>query len=290
VRRVLVISDRVSISKNGERLKVTRGGRTCSLPVRYVDLIVVFGGVSLSSEVISLLLSSGVPVFFLTRFGRPKGVLTNGLLTSNYSRRLKQYRAHLEKQLAVARFIVGRKIERIEELFRTDLSDLKRELERCTGVDMLMGIEGTASRRMFAEFGTRIERSSLKFGGRSYRPPADGVNALLSLSYTLAYALAYPMTLLMGYDPYLSFLHTKRGGHASFCSDIIEPVRPLITERIVDPIVRGVFTRKDFFKEKGGVYLRKESFPKFLSWFESVKDEITAGVRDTLLALWEVME
>lgn len=288
MRRILVVSERAIIVKRGERIKICRGNREISVPVRYLDLVIVFGGVSLSSEAISLLLKSGVPLFFLTRYGKLRGILSNGLFASNYTRRLKQFRLHTENPLSVARLLIRLKIGVIEREFGLDLSDLRGELERAESNEELMGLEGIASRRMFEKFGSCIRGGDLRFTGRNYRPPADEVNALLSLSYTFTYALAYPLTLLMGYDPYLSFLHTKRGGHASFCSDVIEPVRPLVTRRLSDPVVRRVFKREDFLREKGGVYLRRESFPKFLNWFEGVKDEVVEGIKGSLVALTEV--
>ncbi len=288
MRRILIVSERASIVKRGERIKICRGDRETSVPVRYLDLVIVFGGVSLSSEAISLLLRSGVPLFFLTRYGRLRGVLSNGVFASNYNRRLKQFRVYTEDPLSVARLLVGMKLDAVEKEFGLDLSDLRGEIERVKSHEELMGLEGAASRRMFEKFGAFIKEGDLRFGGRSYRPPTDEVNALLSLAYTLTYAIAYPLTLLMGYDPYLSFLHTKRGGHASFCSDVIEPVRPLVTRRLSDPVVRKVFTRGDFRREKGGVYLQKESLPKFLNWFEGIKEEVVEGIKDTLVTVTEV--
>ncbi len=288
MRRILIVSERASIVRRGERIKICKGSREMSVPVRYLDLVIVFGGVSLSSEAISLLLKSGVPLFFLTRYGRLRGVLSNGVFASNYNRRLKQFRVYTEDPVSVARLLVGMKIEAIEKEFGLDLSDLRGELDRVRSSEEIMGLEGVASRRMFERFGACIKDGDLKFGGRSYRPPVDEVNALLSLAYTLTYAIAYPLTLLMGYDPYLSFLHAKRGGHASFCSDVIEPVRPLVTRRLSDPVVRKVFTKRDFRREKGGVYLQRESLPKFLNWFEGIKEEVVEGIKDTLVAVAEV--
>jgi CRISPR-associated protein Cas1 len=189
----------------------------------------------------------------------------------------------LENRLEVAKFFVLKKLEEIENSFRIDLADERKLLEEVNNIDTVRGVEGIASRKMFEEVKKLLEETDWNFEGRSYRPPADEVNALLSLSYTLVYATALPLVVGLGYDPYISFLHSKRGTHAAFCSDLMEPIRPFITFRLVKELKRGLFKKDDFKKDsRRGYYLTENGLWKFLNWFERTAAEVTEKLSNTL--------
>jgi len=288
-RRFVVVFERADIRKSGERIRFLNGSAGIEKPVRYIEAVIVVGKASFTSEAVNLLLSRNVPVFFLSRFGRIKGLLIPNILSSASASRMKQYENFRENRISIARAIVEGKLGKVEELYGVNLSQLRSELQKADSIDSIMGIEGRVSRLMFERFRKRTEGSALRFGERTYYPPADEVNALLSLSYSLTYALAFPVVVFLGYDPYLSFLHSKRGTHASFCSDIIEPVRPFITKELEYPVTRELFSRKDFRKEGKGVYLRKEAFPKFINWFESIKDKLVQEIKASIALVGESM-
>ncbi len=171
---------------------------------------------------------------------------------SRNNNRLLQYEAFRKRRVEVARFIVSQKLKEIERFFRIDLRGELKALERAKDIDSLMGVEGNASKKMFDRFKENVGGCGFEFYGRSYRPPADPVNALLSLAYTFAYYLAFPIVSFLGYDPYISFLHSKRGTHASFCSDVVEFVRPLLTKHLEDVLLREVFKKEDFKRQGNG--------------------------------------
>ncbi len=289
-RKILILNGNTTVTRKGDRLHCMNSSRSAGFPLRYIDAIVVFGNVSITSQAIDLLMKEGIYVFFLTRFGSLRGVLVNNFVKSNNGLRIKQYESFLNKRTEVAKLIVREKIKNIESIYKIDMHSLLIELEKENTIGELMGIEGNASKRMFREFAKNIKNSGLDFGGRKYNPPPDRVNALLSLSYTLTYCLTLTLVINMGYDPYISFLHTKRGTHASFCSDVIEPVRPLVTKKLEDPIRRKVFTKKDFNKHGSGFYLKKESYEKFLNWFEGIKEDVLSGITKSLVEIGEVLK
>jgi CRISPR-associated protein Cas1 len=259
----------VKISKNGNRLVFERGNNKISILIQNVRGILVFGKVSISSDAINLILREDVPVFFLTKFGKLKGFLIGEILTSNNKNRLKQYELYTTKRVEVAKFLVLKKLEEIERIFLLNLDKEKKLLEKATDLNTIRGIEGNASKKMFGEFKKKLKNEDLEFKGRNYRPPTDEVNALLSFSYTMVHLSTLPITIALGYDPYISFLHTKRGLHASFCSDLMEPIRPLITYELIPLINRKVFKKIDFERDSTkGVFLKETAIEKFLNWFE----------------------
>ena len=287
MRRILVITGYGKILKKGERLEVVSQLGTSGVPIRYLDFVVVMGKVSLSGEAVDLLLKNRIPIFFLSRFGSVKGMLLDGILASNYTQRLAQFEAKHKKELELARYIVLMKIREIEEAFRLDLKDLKERLPKSVSLEEILGVEGEASKRMFSAFRENIKGCGLKFAGRKYRPPSDEVNAVLSLTYTLAYCLALPLVIFIGYDPYISFLHTKRGTHASFCSDVIEPARPFLTKRLEWLLLQRSLGPKDFNRSGKGVYLGRSGVEKLLNWFESIKEELTQRLKETITRIGE---
>jgi CRISPR-associated protein Cas1 len=212
-----------------------------------------------------------------------KGFLMPELVASNYNNRLEQYALFLEDRVGVAKFFVLKKLEEIEGSFGVVLEEEKKLLTEAKDLDAVRGVEGVASRKMFEEVKKLLKGTNWNFEGRSYRPPTDEVNALLSLSYTLVYATALPVVVGLGYDPYISFLHSKRGTHAAFCSDLMEPVRPFITLRLVEELRRGLFKREDFQRDaRRGYYLTEGGLWKFLSWFERNTEEVIGKLSDTL--------
>ncbi len=289
-RRFLVLYRNCKLKKQGERLAIETTGEIKSVPVRYVEAVVVMGKVSVSSDAIKLLLKYDVPVFFSSLWGSVKGSLISHKHMSRNNPRLIQYEAFQHRKLDVARYIVSAKISSIEKLFSCKLTKFKKDLERADSIESIMGVEGAVSRKMFEVFKTNIAGCALEFKGRTYRPPADPVNALLSLSYTFAYFLAFPLVSFLGYDPYLSFLHSKRGTHASFCSDLLEFVRPLITKEVEKVLLLDRFSVEDFRRYGKGYILRREKLNKFLNWFEGVKENVVYELKGSLVSLGEVMK
>jgi len=278
-----IFSNGVKVNKAGKRLVFENKEKRISVLLRGLHAILVFGKASFSGDALNLLLQEEVPVFFLTHFGNLKGFILTEVLRSNYNNRLEQYKLFLTKRLDVAKFFVIKKLEAIERTFFVDLSSEKLQVEEAKDLDTLRGIEGKASVKMFEEVKKDLKETEFSFKGRDYRPPPDEVNALLSLTYTMVYLTALPVVVALGYDPYISFLHSKRGTHASFCSDLMEPVRPFITQNLVFELTKGTFKRRDFQKDtRKGFYLKEESLARFLNWFEGQTERVLEKLSQTL--------
>ena len=272
MRRIFAVISPASLYLSNGRLCVSRFSRKVTVPLKYVDALILIGEWSISSKLINKLLKERIPTFFLSKYGSFKGMLYADFFPSNQRVRLYQYNAYLNRRLEIAKYLLCKKIEGIEKVFNMDLKDYKNNLKKQKDIENLLGIEGFVSSAMFEAFRTRL-KVSFEFQKREYRPPKDEVNALLSLYYTFNYCIALPIVLSSGYDPYISFLHVKRGRHASFCSDILEPLRPYFTFHILEILNNKLFSKEDFVKDGRGVYLKKDSFEKFLNFFEGKKEE-----------------
>jgi CRISPR-associated protein Cas1 len=79
-------------------------------------------------------------------------------------------------------------------------------------LDTLRGFEGEAANLYFGVFDRLIasDDPSLRFRGRSRRPPLDAVNGLLSFLYTLLTHECRSAAETVGLDPAVGFLHRDR--------------------------------------------------------------------------------
>ncbi|HID65996.1 MAG TPA: CRISPR-associated endonuclease Cas1 [Aquificaceae bacterium] len=288
MKRTFVVVSPASLYVSNERLCVSRFSKKVSVPLKHIDSLILMGEWSISSKLINKLLKERIPAFFLSRYGSLKGVLYADFFPSNQRVRLYQYEAYLNRREEVAKFLLRKKIEEIEKVFDLDLQDYKNNLERQKEVESLLGIEGFVSYAMFEAFRQKL-KAPFDFQKREYRPPKDEVNALLSLYYTFNYCLALPVVLSSGYDPYISFIHVKRGKHASLCSDLLEPIRPHLTYHILEAFNNKLFVKEDFEQNGSGVYLKKEAFDKFLNFFERKKEENLKMFSEVLNNFLEVL-
>jgi CRISPR/Cas system-associated endonuclease Cas1 len=147
-------------------------------------------------------------------------------------------------------------------------------IERTEKIDSLRGLEGAGSAAYFGVFGQLIRGSGFGFETRNRRPPLDPVNALLSFGYALLLHDVQSAVNIVGFDPYLGYLHTERYGRPSLALDLMEEFRPLVVDSMVlAAINRRVLVVEDFVTEpiSGAVSLTPEGRKKFLRAYEQRK-------------------
>jgi CRISPR-associated protein Cas1 len=176
--------------------------------------IVIQGGeIHLSGNLLRACEKAGVSIILLP--GRYKGNSVNLFphVMSNIKLRLGQYRAFFDDEirLSLARQAVATKIEAqsfwlSHHQLKHDFSPFLANLQKVYDNANLMGIEGSTSQQYFAKWRTLWD-NAWEFKERNRRPPRDPVNALLSLSYTLAGNSLGQMASTYGLDISLGFLH-----------------------------------------------------------------------------------
>jgi len=119
-----------------------------------------------------------------------------------------------------------------------------------------------------------------EFKKREYRPVKDRVNGLLSFLYTLYYSFLHSVVVSEGFDPYIGFLHIKRGRHLAFVSDMMEEARIYLTKLAVE-ILEEVYP--DGFD---GLYLdyetRKIVLKKFDNFIETYENTLLKEIKEKL--------
>lgn len=78
---------------------------------------------------------------------------------------------------------------------------------------------------------------------------------------------------IVGFDPYIGFLHTDKYGKPSLPLDLVEEFRPVIVDSLVISLInKRIIQVDDFDVELGNVYKLKDgAFKKFLQHYEEKK-------------------
>jgi CRISPR-associated protein Cas1 len=278
------------LRKVDERLKVTQHKDTLlDIPLIKVSQVILFGRVTVTAATVATLLENGVGLCYLSEHGRYIGRLEPHF-SKNSLLRVDQWQAAFDDQrkLDIARQCVQGKLENMRvmllranreqerpELARAidGLKDAQRRAQQCRDLDVLRGHEGEGSAAYFGVFGGLIKQN-LSFPGRVRRPPTDPVNALLSFGYTLLYNDLHAACNIVGFDPYVGYLHADRYGRASLPLDLMEEFRPLVVDSIVLTCLnKRIIQKEDFIVELGSAHrLNDESRRRFLLQYEERKN------------------
>jgi CRISPR-associated exonuclease Cas4/CRISPR-associated protein Cas1 len=163
----------------------------------------------------------------------------------------------------------------------------RRSAGHAASLTELLGLEGDAAAVYFRAFAGQLRQpqaagegpaggsegiaglAAFRFEVRNRRPPADPVNALLSLAYAV---LARHMTIALagvGLDPYRGFYHAPRYGRPALALDLMEPFRPIIADSVVLwAINTGEVGPGDFVVAATGTGLTPAGRRRFMEAFE----------------------
>jgi CRISPR-associated protein Cas1 len=119
-----------------------------------------------------------------------------------------------------------------------------------------------------------IRAEGFEFKARNRRPPTDPVNALLSFGYALLRHDVQGAVNIVGFDPYLGYLHLQRYGRPGLALDLMEEFRPLVVDAMVlSAINKRSLTPADFTTEpvSRAVSLTQEALKILLRLYEQKK-------------------
>lgn len=288
---IYITQDEAFIGKTDERLHVKAQKKTLlDVPLIKIDGVVVLGRATVSPAAIAELLQRNIPLSFLTGTGRYLGRLEPEL-TKNIFVRSAQWRAAGESEQAVhvVRGFVRGKLKNYRnallrymrehsqddlQLSLTRIEQAIAPIDRTATINALRGLEGAGSAAYFGCFNHLIRAEGFRFEGRRRRPPTDPVNALLSFGYSLLRHDVQGALNIVGFDPYLGYLHVERYGRPSLALDLMEEFRPLVVDAVVlSGLNKRSLTPTDFTTEplSGAVSLSPEGLRTFLRLYEQKK-------------------
>lgn len=305
-----VMEEGAVVRKDGDQLKLlsAKEGLLLQIPLAQVEQLVLMGNVTVTAPVVRALLERGVGLVYMTGDGRLLGRL-QPTESKNVPLRWSQFRAASdpEKQLLIARGIVRGKVLNQRTLLQraaregvADLAEavdhlraLAERLDRAESVEEVRGLEGAAAAAYFKEWPKLIRALGFPFPGRVRRPPTDPVNALLSFASVLLLNEVLSACQLVGFDPYVGYLHMDRYGRPALALDLMEEFRPVLVDSTVLAVInRRMVEQEDFDTAVGGgKRMKPHALKKFLgAWEEKRRTVIRHPVFNWEVPYWRVVE
>lgn len=258
---ILCITDQqVTIKCESKRVYAEKEGKElCELQTRSIDAVVIMGNAQVTTQALALFASEGITVTYLCLSGNIKGQFLP-IAQKNIDLRYLQYKAVEDEDLSfsVAKKLIINKIKAYIQFYRgvqknyplenakqfiNGLQNMALEAEQANTINELLGYEGMASRLHFGYYG-KLFRCELKFHGRSYHPPQDEINAMLSFGYTMLFKLINGLLYARGLDPYLGFLHKRKYNRPSLACDLQELFRCRIVDQLALTLANKLMIQK----------------------------------------------
>ncbi|HWB09923.1 MAG TPA: CRISPR-associated endonuclease Cas1 [Pirellulales bacterium] len=293
------------VGKRSEHLVVRKDGMEIQrAPIAAIRQVVVFGNVQLSTQALECLATLGVPVAYLTAYGRFIAALEPAP-TKNVMLRVNQYRLFGDppRALGLAKAVVKAKVANQRTLLMRslrsrgldepgagdglrgsdepaarDMADLLDRVDAISDPAVLLGTEGQAAALYFGQFNRMLSKRPFTAGApfdfrkRNRRPPRDPVNALLSFAYAMLLKDCFSALCTVGFDPYYGFYHASRHGKPSLALDLMEEFRAIIADSVVLTLVNnGSLTPKDFLIWREACQLTDEGRKRFFQAYEQRK-------------------
>ena len=302
-----------TLKKTGERILVVKEGETIrDIPLIHLGQVVLCGNISVTTPVMQTLLNEGIPLVYLSAYGRYQGTLTPQI-SRNSLLRVAQHRVadDPERCLALAKAFVHGKIANMRTMLQrrkwrnrtpnnenpdsalqtneietgdghTDISSsidgitaMRQKIPKAEGLPELLGIEGNASAAYFQSFSAMLKPAlGFSFERRTRRPPKDPTNALLSFAYSLLTADLISAIQTVGLDPYVGFFHQQNYGRPCLALDLMEEFRPIIADSVVITLInKRQIKPDDFTQSHGGWFLNDAARKRFYAAYEGRKNE-----------------
>lgn len=258
--------DDAFIGKTDERLYVKSNDKKLQdIPLIHLDAVVILGRATISPAALTELLQHKISLTFISEKGEYLGKLEPEL-TKNIFVRSAQWKAAGETSQAihvVRGFIRGKLKNYRHGLYKTQGNhpELKLEpamtqiantiakLDRADNINSLRGLEGAGSAAYFGVFNQLIRAEGFVFKPR-HRPATDPVNSLMNFGYTLLRRDVESAINIVGFDPYLGYLHVQRYGRVGLAFDLMEEFRSAVVDStILNAINNRKLTPNDFTVE-----------------------------------------
>jgi CRISPR-associated protein Cas1 len=252
----------VMVRKKDNQIVVTKSGQVLQeAPLGKIDQVIPMGrGVQMSTALIMELSARGIPVLLTNQ----RGSRYYGSWVAWPSRfgdlRIQQMLRVNDPAwtLEVARGIVQAKLINQRALLATtgwagaaaamtQIDAALTSLAGATTIDMVRGYEGAAAAAYFGAWRT-VYAANWGFHGRSFYPPPDPINALLSFGYTLALHDVLTAVQFTGLDLYLGVFHAVEQGRPSLALDLMEEFRPLLVDQAVLDLLHSASITKAQFE------------------------------------------
>jgi len=302
-----------------------REAKKTRVPLNKVTQVVVFGNITITTPAIAALIERRSEICYLTRFGKfvaricgddhkhgqlrlqqrrahddPTATLhvaaacVRAKLHNQRTQLLRSNRSREDDVVEAAAEQIGRLIAQVDALpiDASPAPDPSRP-QQDTLLGRLMGYEGAAATAYFQGYGRLFGNGwDGVFTGRHKRPPTDPINALLSYGYTLLITQAVAAAQIVGFDPYVGYLHSTQYGKPALALDIVEMFRAPVVDSVVLTLLNNRMLSETDFEETLGSWRLTDAGRKiFLQKFEErLNQELTHPIFKTKVSYRRCIE
>ncbi len=233
------------------------------LPVENVGELYCFGSLDANSALYNFLGQTQIPVHFFDYYENytgsymPRKTLISGKMLITQVK----FQQNRKNRLIIAkRILEGASFNMLKNLryYNTRGKDLEpiiniieglySKIDKAVAINELMGIEGNIRKNYYQGFELIIKDFSMD--GRSYRPPQNEVNALVSFGNMMCYSQCLRAVHQTQLNPEISFLHEPGERRYSFSLDLAEIFKPLLVDRVIFKVMNKKMIQALHFEEK----------------------------------------
>ncbi len=264
------------------------------LPVENVQELYCFGNLESNSALYNFLGKEQIPIHFFDYYENytgsfmPRENLISGKMLISQVR----FQQNKKKRLDLAqRILTGAAFNMVKNLkyyntrgkdlvfIITSIENLAARIVETKNIDELMGVEGNIRKNYYEAFDLIINDFDMQ--GRSYRPPLNEINALISFGNMMCYSQCLRTIHQTQLNPTISFLHEPGTRRFSLSLDLAEVFKPLLVDRVIFKVLNKKMIQPCDFEEKlNRILLRVNGKKAFVQAFE---DRLTETINHRTL-------
>lgn len=261
-----------------------KNGNIIYVPIEQINLIICFNDIVLNKRALGLLNLFSITVFFFNYYGdyigrySPKKYSDGKIIINQVNSFQNHQRIYISKQIIKAEIknslallkYYDKKYHTLNYLI-DKINIIYNEIDEINNIESLLLKEAHAKKLYYSSIDLIIKNPLFIFKKRSYNPPINEVNALLSYGYAILYA-----NILSDIDkspllPQISYIHSLTKQSDSLQFDLADILKPIFIDRLILRIINKYQIKIENFDHlSNACYLNKSGVKIFLEEYDKL--------------------